>query len=92
MSQAETSLPAPGSEPPLLKRLSVEAMVRFACVTNLVSLALMCWSVLDPTPLPVMLSMSLGQVIGTLALACYLGAVLLYQVRLRRARRGTSQR
>ena len=77
----------PRSEPSFVKRLSIEGVVRFACIATLVSLALMAWSVIDPSPLPVMVSMSVGQAIGTLALACYLGAVLLYQLRLRRARK-----
>jgi len=67
-------------------RLSIEGVVRLACIATLVSLALMSWSVIDPSPLPVMVSMSVGQAIGTLALACYLGAVLLFQLRLRRKR------
>jgi hypothetical protein len=70
-------------------RVQVETLVVSACVATLVALALMSWSVLDPTPLPVMVSMSIGQAIGTLALACYLGAVLLYQLRLRSERRGS---
>jgi hypothetical protein len=64
----------------------VAALVKAACGATLLSLVLMSWSVLDPTPLPVMVSMSIGQAIGTLALLLYLGAVLLYQVRLRRER------
>ena len=76
----------PRSVPSFVKRLSIEGVVRFACFATLVSLALMSWSVLDPSPLPVMVSMSMGQAIGTLALACYLFAILLFQLRLRRAR------
>ena len=87
-TQHPSSLPT--SEPPLLKRLRVELLVRIACVTSLVSLALMSWSLLDPTPLPVMVSMSVGQAIGALALAFYLLAVLLYQLRLRKQRRSST--
>jgi len=65
---------------------SVAALVKAACGATLLSLVLMSWSVLDPTPLPVMVSMSVGQAIGTLALLSYLAAVLLYQLRVRRAR------
>ena len=74
------------SLPAFVKRLSIERVVRLACFATLASLALMSWSVIDPSPLPVMVSMSVGQAIGTLALACYLGAILLYQLRSRRAR------
>lgn len=76
------------SLPTFVQRLSIERVVRLACIATLVSLVLMAWSVLDPSPLPVMVAMSVGQGIGTLALVFYLGAVVLYQVQLRRARRG----
>lgn len=77
------------SDPRVLARLGrvrVATLVMAACIANLVSLLLMSWSVLDPTPTPVMVSMSVGQAIGTIALLLYLWAVLLYQVRLRRRR------
>jgi hypothetical protein len=62
-----------------LDSVSVRRLVVTACVLNLLAIALMIWSVLDPTPLPVMVVMSLGQVIGTCGLLCYLAAVLVYQ-------------
>ena len=71
---------------PLWRRIRVERLVWLACAGTLVALLLMSWSVLDPTPLPVMVSMSLGQVIGTFALGCYLLAVLLSQLQLRHER------
>lgn len=75
------------STPPPLKRLrslGVETLVRAACVASLLSMALMSWSVFDPTPFPVMVSMTIGQAIGTLALASYVGAVLVAQWRRER--------
>lgn len=81
--------PESAGEAKLLSRLgkvSVAALVNAACIATLLSLALMAWSVVDPTPLPVMVSMSVGQAIGTLALLLYFGAVLLFQLRLRRER------
>jgi hypothetical protein len=54
-------------------------LVLAACILSLVALALMIWSVLDPTPLPVMVVMSVGQVFGTLGLVCYVAAVVAYQ-------------
>lgn len=45
--------------------------LRVAAVLTLVALGLMVWSVLVPTPLPVMLAMTVGQAIGTAALAIY---------------------
>jgi hypothetical protein len=50
--------------------------LRFSAVLTLVALALMVWSVLQPTPLPVMLAMSVGQLLGTIAFALYLYVVL----------------
>lgn len=64
--------------------LTQERLLRISAVLTLVALALMVWSVLVPTPLPVMLAMTVGQAIGTLAFAIYLGVV----VRTLRAGRG----
>jgi hypothetical protein len=46
-----------------------------ACVAALVALALMVWSLIMPTPMPVLVAMSAGQVLGTLSLFAYLGVV-----------------
>ena len=53
----------------------IERRVRLACVLALVSLALMIWSQLQPTPIPVIVAMSIGQAIGTLSLVLYLVAI-----------------
>jgi len=58
-------------------RRSVPGLVRLACVLALVALCLVCWSVLQPRPLPVILAMSAGHAIGGSAFACYLLAVIL---------------
>jgi len=42
-----------------------------ACVCALAALALMTWQVFDPTVWPVMIAMSLGQVLGTASLAVF---------------------
>lgn len=55
----------------------VPALVRLACVLALIALALMCWSVLNPRPLPVIFAMSIGHAIGGTAFVCYLLAVVL---------------
>jgi len=47
-----------------------------ACLLALVALALMVWSVLDPTPMPVLVAMSVGQVLGTISLLAFGGVVL----------------
>ncbi len=83
MSQPDATSTS-GSAPPkragLLHRLSVEKLVRASCFASVLAMLLMSWSVLDPTPFPVIISMSVGQVIGTVALACYCAAVFLAQV------------
>ena len=52
--------------------------LRASAVLTLVALAMMVWSVLRPTPLPVMLAMSLGQAVGTAAFGTLPGLVLVY--------------
>jgi hypothetical protein len=52
-------------------RLPVERLVRGAAILTLFALGLMVWSMLDPTPLPVMLAMTLGQALGTFAFALF---------------------
>jgi peptidoglycan/LPS O-acetylase OafA/YrhL len=50
--------------------------LRWSALFTLVGLALMVWSMLQPTPLPVMLAMSVGQLIGTAAFGLYLLVVV----------------
>lgn len=66
------------------RRLGSQRLITFSCVLGLVAMALMCWSVLDPTPVPVLFAMSVGQAIGTLSLLCYIAAVIV-EVRRERA-------
>jgi hypothetical protein len=66
-------------------------LVRIAAVLTLFALCFMVWSMLDPTPLPVMLAMTIGQGIGTLAFALYGLAVYKDLRRIRRERRESSQ-
>jgi hypothetical protein len=51
-------------------------LLRISAVLTLVGLALMVWSILVPTPLPVMLAMTVGQVVGTSAFGLYLVVVI----------------
>lgn len=62
---------------------SYQRILRAACVLALIGIALMVWSLLDPTPMPVLIAMSAGQVFGTLSLAAFLFVVF---VDLRRAK------
>jgi hypothetical protein len=47
----------------------------FACIAALVALALMMWQLFDPTVWPVMVAMSVGQVIGTASFAAFVYVV-----------------
>jgi hypothetical protein len=73
--------------PGLLKRLvRISTLVRLSAVMTLIGLALMVWSMLQPTPMPVILAMSVGQGLGTLAFALFCGAVAIDQIRKQRAK------
>jgi hypothetical protein len=52
-------------------RITAQTGLRISAVLTLVALALMCWSLLVPTPLPVLVAMSAGQALGTLAFLIY---------------------
>ncbi len=56
-----------------------------ACIGSLAALALMTWQLFDPRVVPVIIAMSLGQVLGTASFAVY-GYVVLVQLRVRPAR------
>lgn len=51
-------------------------LLRISAVLTLLALALMVWSMLVPTPLPVMLAMTAGQVLGTAAFGLYLFVIV----------------
>jgi hypothetical protein len=55
-----------------------------ACVCALAALALMTWQIFDPTVWPVMVAMSLGQVLGTASFAAF-GVVVIADFRAQRA-------
>jgi hypothetical protein len=58
-------------------------LLDLACVGTLVSLALMTWQLFDPTVWPVMVAMSVGQVLGTASLVAF-GYVVYADYRARR--------
>jgi len=58
-----------------------------ASILTLVALALMVWSVIQPTPLPTILAMSVGQLFGTVAFGMYILAIVVDVRRDARARR-----
>ena len=65
--------------------------LRVSAGLTLIALALMVWSVLVPTPLPVMLAMTVGQAIGTTAFAMFLFVVVRDLRRSRRASRDSAR-
>ena len=50
-------------------------VLRGACWLALSALGLIVWSLLDPRPIPVIVAMSVGQVLGTLSLFAFLTLV-----------------
>lgn len=69
----------------------MKRLLQWASLLTFLGLALMLWSMFQPTPLPVMLAMSVGQGIGTLAFALYGFAILVDMRRTRRRRRESLQ-
>ena len=69
-----------------IRALSSTAMLRGSAVLTIVALGFMVWSLVDPTVLPVMLAMSVGQVFGTMAFALYLVVIIRDLRRERRER------
>lgn len=61
-----------------LAHRSVPQLTRAAAVLALCGLAIMAYSVVSPRPLPVILAMSVGHVIGALAVFCYILAIVLH--------------
>ncbi len=47
-----------------------------ACVCALVALALMTWQLFDPRVFPIIIAMSMGQVLGTASFVAYLYVVV----------------
>jgi hypothetical protein len=54
-----------------------------ACVSALAALALMTWQIFDPSVWPVIVAMSLGQVLGTISFAAF-GCVVFADYRAHR--------
>ena len=65
--------------------MTTDLGLRVSAVLTLIGLGLMVWSMLVPTPLPVMLAMSVGQLVGTTAFAIYI-VIVVRQLRRERRR------
>lgn len=59
-----------------LPAFSSDKLLRIACVLGLVALPLMVWSVFDPRVWPVLVALSVGQVVGTTSLLLFLVVVV----------------
>jgi hypothetical protein len=70
-----------------LRGVTASVLVRVACFVGLVALAFMAWPLFVPRAVPVLASMSVGQGLGIVALACYLGAIIVEVGRHDRAER-----
>jgi hypothetical protein len=75
----------------VLRLGGVSFWLRVSAVLTLIALALIVWSVVVPTPLPVMLAMTIGQALGTAAFAIFGFIVFKDLTRTRRARRDSLQ-
>jgi hypothetical protein len=59
-------------------------LLALAAILTLIGLALMVWSMAEPTPMPVILAMSVGQGLGILAFLLFGVVVLVDQLRKQR--------
>lgn len=65
----------------------MKRLLRISAVLTIIGLAFMVWSMLAPTPMPVILAMTVGQGAGCLAFGLYLYVIVADLRRARRARR-----
>jgi hypothetical protein len=68
-------------------KVKIPRLLIAASILTLMALGLMTWSLLQPTPMPVILAMSVGQGFGMLAFALYVFAIIIDLRRDARARR-----
>ena len=61
----------------MISRLTIRRLVLVSTITTLVALVMMVLGIVFPKPLLLVLSMSMGQLFGTLSLALYLLAIVL---------------
>ena len=70
---------------------TMERRIRIACVSSLIALALMAWSMVDSQPIAVIIAMSVGQALGTLSLVLFL-IVVIWDLRRARVLAPSSER
>lgn len=64
-----------------LEHQSVRRLTRLAVVLALIGLGIMTYSIVVPRPVPIILAMSVGQLIGVLAFFFYVLAVIVDMLR-----------
>jgi hypothetical protein len=63
-----------------------------SCALALLAVGLMTWSLFDPKPVPVVVAMSVGQVLGTLSLVAFVYVVVAdWRAQLAKANEVTSR-
>ena len=71
-----------------MKHVQMTTLLRISAGFTIIGLAMMVWSLLVPTPLPVMLAMSAGQAFGMIAFGLYTAEIV---IDLQRERRRAAQ-
>ena len=62
----------------------ISRTLRAACLCALAALALMTWQLFDPRVVPIIVAMSLGQILGTISFVLYLYVVVVdFRAKLR---------
>jgi hypothetical protein len=59
-----------------LRDLDRARVLRVSCIVALVALGLIAWSLVDPRPIPVIVAMSVAQILGTLSFLAFLFVVV----------------
>ncbi|HLL21861.1 MAG TPA: hypothetical protein VK427_07010 [Kofleriaceae bacterium] len=59
------------------KRVSLTSLLRISAVFTILGLAAMVWSLFVPTPMPVIVAMTVGQGFGIFAFLLYLVAIII---------------
>ncbi len=59
-----------------IKLPGTHTFLRIASLLAILGLVLMCWGVVQPTPFPIIIGLSIGQGLGTVSFLIYLAVVL----------------
>ena len=59
-----------------MARRQAPRLLVVACICSLAALALMTWQLFDPRVFPIIIAMSMGQILGTASFVAYLYVVM----------------